>query len=98
MEWKIIFTGKSRKQINKLPPKVLEALNFLRSDIEADGLTQQSWPNYGKLKGKKGFHHCHLNKGKPRYVAVWCVENNKIKVVEIRYVGTHEKVNYGKIS
>ncbi len=24
-----------------------------------------------KLKGKPGFLHCHLNKGKPRYISVW---------------------------
>ncbi|WP_027179797.1 type II toxin-antitoxin system RelE family toxin [Maridesulfovibrio bastinii] len=97
MEWKLLFSNKARKQIEKLPPHVVDALTILRANIEQHGPVQLSWPNYSKIKGQKGYYHCHLNKGKPRYVAVWAVENDKIKVVEVIYAGTHEKVDYRKV-
>jgi len=43
-----------------------------------EGPVQPEWHHYGKPAGKKReYHHCHLNKGKPRYVAVWVVENRE---------------------
>jgi len=92
-----MFTGKAKKKKEKLPGKYQDALDALRRDIELNGPVVPSWPNYGKLKGKPGFHHCHLNKGKPRYIAVWKVSDKTIKLAEVRYVGTHEKAKYGKI-
>lgn len=97
MKWEINFSGQARKQVKKMPHKVIDALNFLRMDIAESGPVQPSWPNYGKLKGREGYHHCHLNKGKPCYVAVWFVNKDKVNLVEVRYVGTHEKVDYRKI-
>jgi len=32
-----------------------------------------------------------------RRMAVWKVTDKTIRLVEIRYVGTHEKADYGKI-
>lgn len=55
-----------------------------------------NWPNYGKLqnKGKDlDLRHCHLQKGKPTWVACW-VEDNQNKSIEVYYVGTHEKAPY----
>jgi mRNA-degrading endonuclease RelE of RelBE toxin-antitoxin system len=97
MTWNVVFTGRAKKQKEKLPKQWQDVLDALRRDIEINGPVAKSWPNYGKIKGKTGYHHCHLNKGKPRYVAVWKIADNKIQVVEIRYVGTHEKADYGKI-
>lgn len=62
------------------------------NDIEVDGPVRGDWPNYGKLAS--GRHHCHLKKGNPTYVAVWEVRDKKIKLVEVTYVGTHEKAPY----
>ena len=50
------------------------------------------WPNYGKLK--PGQHHCHLKKGHPTYVAIWEERNREIRLIEVIYVGTHEKAPY----
>ena len=97
MAWIVMFTGKAKRQKDRLPKRYQDALNALRRDIELNGPVAPSWPHYGKLKGKPGFHHCHLNKGKPRYVAVWKVTDKEIHLVEVRYVGTHEKVDYRKI-
>ena len=97
MGWSVKFTGRAKKQKEKLPERFQDTLEFLVADIETHGPVVPAWPNYGKLKGKPDYHHCHLNKGKPRYVAVWKVTNNAIQLVEVRYVGTHEKADYRKI-
>lgn len=54
------------------------------------------WPNYSKLHGKKGKdrRHCHLQKGRPTYVCCWEVINKERKIIEVYYVGTHEKAPY----
>ena len=59
---------------------------------------RHNWPNYGKIAGKKNIYHCHLNKGKPRYVAIWKVTDKNIKLMEVRYVGTHENADYRNIN
>jgi len=97
MGWTVKFTGKAKKKKEKLPERYQDALDALIMDIELNGPVVPSWPNYGKLKGRKDFYHCHLNKGKPRYVAVWKITDNTIQLVEVKHVGTHEKANYGKI-
>jgi mRNA-degrading endonuclease RelE of RelBE toxin-antitoxin system len=95
-KWKVKFSGKAARQVKRLPERFQDTVDALRRDIEANGPAASNWPNYGKLKGRPGYHHCHLNKGKPRYVAVCLVNEEEIRLVEIRYVGTHEKANYGK--
>ena len=69
MTWKVTFTGKARKQKEKLPEKIRELLFQLAKDIEASGPVRGDWPNYSKLGDNR--HHCHLKKGHPTYVAVW---------------------------
>jgi hypothetical protein len=57
--------------------------------------------SYGKIKGKSknvDMHHCHLNKDKPIYVAVWVMEDMAAQIVEVRYVGTHENADYWRIN
>ena len=93
--WTVTMSSKCRKQKEKLPLDI--AANFLAlvAYLELTGPVQLKWSHYGKLHGqKKETHHCHLNKGKPTYVAVWRVEDNQIKVMEITYVGTHENAPY----
>ncbi len=94
MSWDIKFTGKAKKQAKNLPVEVQESLFALVLEIEKIGPGRTSWPNYGKIKGKKDCYHCHLKKGKPTYVAVWKVKDKANKIVEVRYVGTHENANY----
>ena len=66
-------------------------------DLQETGPVQTRWPHYGKIRGKEGVHHCHLNKGKPRYVAVWRESKEQLELLEIRYVGTHENADYSRI-
>ncbi len=92
--WTVLFTGKARKQQKKLPADMQTALNLLRRELQIQGPVQAKWPHFSKLKGKKDVYHCHLNKGKPRYVVVWQVVDKQIKFMEICYVGTHENADY----
>jgi hypothetical protein len=72
-----------------------DALAMLILSIEQTGPVQTTRPHYGKLQGRKlETHHCHLNKGKPRYVAVWEVTDQEIKLIEVNYVGAHENAPY----
>lgn len=90
--WKVEFTAKARKQTRKLPDSIKLIFQVLVEEIKAEGPTRANWKNYSKLSRSE--YHCHLKKGKPTYVACWEVIDKKIKIVEIYYVGTHEKAPY----
>lgn len=76
------------------------AYKALCIDLKIQGPIAKDWPNYSKLHKDKSknipnnCYHCHLTKSHPRYVAIWKVENNKVKIIEIIYVGSHEKTSY----
>ena len=95
--WTVEYTGRAKKQKGKLPPDMMVALLILKKELECEGPEQPEWHHYGKLAGKKDMHHCHLNKGKPRYVVVWKVTDRTVQLMEIRYVGTHENADYRRI-
>jgi mRNA-degrading endonuclease RelE of RelBE toxin-antitoxin system len=92
MSWTVKIHRKAEKQVASLSRKIIEKMQFLIADIEANGPVRGTWPNYGKLEGSNR-HHCHLKTGNPTYVAVWR-EDKEIITVEIVYVGTHENAPY----
>lgn len=92
MQWKVTTRRKVKKKLNRLPGNVIAAFVALIRDIEKLGPVRGNWPNYSRLGGNK--HHCHLKKGKTTYVALWEVINYEIRIVEVYYVGTHEKAPY----
>lgn len=96
--WEVGFSSSANKRKADLPEKIKDLLDTLTKEIELLGPIRKDWPNFGSLNKAKGIpkdsYHCHLKKGKPTYVACWCVENKKIKIIEIFYVGTHEKAPY----
>ncbi|MEW6263333.1 MAG: cytotoxic translational repressor of toxin-antitoxin stability system [Thermodesulfobacteriota bacterium] len=92
MDWTVRFRPKAAKQTGKLPDRIKNVLRLLVEDIEEKGPVQGGWPNYGKLT--EGRHHCHLKKGRPTYVAVWEESAQGIRLIEVTYVGTHEKAPY----
>jgi len=96
MSWEVKFTSRAEKQARNLPPDVQEILFALVFEIKKLGPRRTVWSNYSKIKGKKDCCHCHLKKGKPTYAAIWKVSDKKNKLVEVRYVGTHEKADYGR--
>jgi len=91
MHWTVTFTGKAKKQADKLPERIRLLLFQLAREIETAGPVRGDWPNYSKLGNNR--HHCHLKKGHPTYVAVWSEERGTVSV-EIIYAGTHEKAPY----
>lgn len=97
MRWNVQFTNKAAKQADKLNEKVLLALQVLIDGLETKGpIPGRQWTNYGKLRGKKkeDKRHCHLIKGNPTYVCCWEVIDKNKKIIEVYYVGTHEKAPY----
>lgn len=97
MKWKIILNNQTTKQLKKLPEKVALVTQLLVEDLKDKGPYPGShWPNYGKLHGKKkeDKRHCHLIKGNPTYVACWEILDKNDHLIEVYYVGTHEKTPY----
>ena len=88
-----------RKRIDTLPTGARDMLLALLMDIRKNGPARANWSHYGKLKGKgkRDVRHCHLNSGRPVYVAVWEIMDNQVRLVEVRYAGTHEKADYGRL-
>ena len=84
------------KKIKKLPVSVQSSVLLLMRDLEQNGpATGGGWKNYGKFKGVVGDkRHCHLSKGRPTYVCCWEILDKEIKLMEVYYVGTHEKAPY----
>ena len=91
-DWRVALHPKITKKIQALPKQAQKALVLLMREIELNGPVRGNWPNYGKLGADR--HHCHLKKGQPTYVAVWEVKNASIRLVEMNYVGTHERAPY----
>lgn len=97
MPWNVGIRRKAMKQMRKLPADTYGALLLLLRDLELYGPTASgSWKHLSKLKGwRRVTYHCHLTGGRPTYVCCWEVVNKKIQLMEISYVGTHEKAPYG---
>lgn len=95
MRWTVEFTARAAKQVRTLPKRIAERVDALRKALEFGGPVQPSMPHFGKLKNKgPDVYHCHLNKGRPTYVAVWRIRERSVQLVEVTYVGTHEKAPY----
>ena len=97
MKWDVRFSNKAEKQYDKLKkngkrPSINDTIDFLVLELIVKGPERIDWPNYSKLN--ECTYHCHLKKGKPTYVACWVVMEEKLKQIEIYYVGTHENAPY----
>lgn len=98
MSWHVQMTFKTEKTIvdaRKTPIDVKAAAIILMNDLRMFG-PAVDWPNYGKLKNQGigiDRRHCHLQKGRPTWVACWEV-HSKHRLIEVYYVGTHEKAPY----
>ena len=97
MTWIVKINKNAIKQIKHSTKRLEFIVRVLVNDLKTKGpYPGENWPNYGKLKGKKSEdkRHCHLIKGKPTYVCCWEVINKHEKIIEVYYVGTHEKAPY----
>ena len=90
--WKVKAHSRVQKALKTLPEPVRLAFRRLALDLKANGPVAGNWPNYGKLGENQ--HHCHLKKGRPTYVSVWWEIKEETKLIEVTYVGTHEKAPY----
>jgi mRNA-degrading endonuclease RelE of RelBE toxin-antitoxin system len=97
MPWTVILSNKATKQAKRLSEDTIACLKFLIKDIQEGGPIIAHWPNFGKISGKTECYHCHIKKGRPTFIAVWQVTDRAIKLVEIRYVGTHEGADYRRV-
>jgi hypothetical protein len=94
MVWKIYFSRAAKKRADRLEVKVRHILQLLASDLAEHGPRPGgNWHHYSKLRGMSGrdIRHCHLTKGQPTYVCCWEVLDKQIQIIEVMYVGTHEK-------
>jgi mRNA-degrading endonuclease RelE of RelBE toxin-antitoxin system len=87
MTWRVELTSKARKQTDKLPKAVRDSLMLLMREMTISGPVRGNWANYSKLSSTE--HHCHLKKGN-----VWREDKERVRLVEVTYVGTHEKAPY----
>ncbi len=97
-KWQVFLTSAAAKQKKKLPANAIETLASLIGDMEQGGPIQKEWSHFGALKKGKGIpenaYHCHIKSGRPTYVVCWLVQDKKIQIIEIYYVGTHENAPY----
>ncbi len=94
MDWEVKFTKKAAKQLRELPEFVQNQVDALARQIEVEGPMQPRWKNFGKLKGSYNSYHCHVKSGRPTYIVCWAVTDKQVQIVEVYYVGTHEKAPY----
>ena len=92
MGWTVTYSNKASKQYNKLPVIVQDRLDALTAEISCLGPVRGNWKNYSRLTGN--LHHCHIKTGRPTYVAVWEEIAGEVNLVEVNYVGSHEKAPY----
>ena len=92
MTWTIQWRRKIEKQLYELPDQVQFSFSALVKELELLGPVRGNWKNYSKLG--KYQHHCHLKSGRPTYVVCWEIVDSQRKIIEVYYVGTHEKAPY----
>lgn len=90
--WTVQVIGQAKKAEKKLSKIAGVAFAALLGELLEMGPYRSNWPNYGKLTGE--IYHCHLQKGRPTYVACWRILDKKNKLIEVFYAGTHENAPY----
>ena len=75
---------------------IRERFDLLSKELETAGPMRVNWTHFGRLKGSGNalLYHCHIKSGRPTYVVCWEVLDKEIKLLEVYYVGTHEKAPY----
>lgn len=98
MKWRVEFTNAAYKQRKILPKKFQPQLDFLAKELELLGPIRKNWRSFGVLHKSKNTpilaFHCHIKRGRPTYVVCWRIVSKTKKIIEVYYVGTHEKAPY----
>lgn len=87
--WEVRIAKQIQKRLHKLPKPVQFLFEALILDLIKLGPIQHEWPNYSKLGD--GSYHCHLNY---RFVVVWIVLSEEIRILEVKYAGSRENAPY----
>jgi len=90
--WTVNLTGQAKKFDKNLSEQAAESFLLLLKELKNDGPYRANWPNYTKMADDD--YHCHIKKGRPTYVVCWKIYDKKYKIMEVYYVGTHEKAPY----
>ena len=92
--WTVDIVGQAKKSAKILPKNVAASFSLLFMELRTLGPYRIDWPNYTKMKGSLEDYHCHVEKGRPTYVACWRIVDKKQRIIEVYYAGTHEKAPY----
>lgn len=92
--WTVDLKGQAKRANKRLSIRAAVSFAALLGELESLGPHRSDWPNYSKLKGETDTYHCHLEKGRPTYVACWRIVDKKKKWIEVYYAGTHEDAPY----
>lgn len=95
--WTVEHVGQAKKALknisNHLSSDARKSYALLLGELRNLGPHRYTWPNFTKMAGSDNDYHCHIEKGRPTYVACWRADK-KTKTIEVYYVGTHEKAPY----
>jgi mRNA-degrading endonuclease RelE of RelBE toxin-antitoxin system len=88
--WNVEIKKKVQRRLAKLPGDVQEKALALAIDLRNHGKNPgKNWKNFSPLSNNT--FHCHLSYS---YVACWEVINEKIRLMEVYYVGSREDAPY----
>lgn len=95
--WTVELVGQAKKALKDiskyLSDEARTSFALLLGELKNLGPHRHTWPNFTKMSGKDNDYHCHIEKGRPTYFACWRVDKKK-RLIEVYYVGTHEKAPY----
>lgn len=97
--WELSYSKDANKGIAQLPSYRKEKLDALLNTLKTEGPYPADQSHFEHLN--KGPHipdnalACHLNEGRPTYVACWTM-NKKERKIKVFYVGSHEQAPYQK--
>jgi hypothetical protein len=98
LSWMVNHIGQAKKAIKDISKHLSKGASasyvLLLAELRMLGPNRNNWPNFTKMRNKKDDdYHCHIEKGRPTYVVCWKAFK-KDKIIEVYYVGTHEKAPY----
>ena len=88
--WTVEIKRKVKRRLYKLPEDIQEKALALAIDLRKHGKNPgKKWKNFSSLS--ETTFHCHLSYS---YVACWEVIDEKIRLMEVYYVGSREDAPY----
>ena len=97
--WNVHVSKAIRKEVDKFPNHIRGRVDEFIADLEKNGPRinppgTYTWSNFSKLH--TGEYHCHIKNGRPTYIATWRLISSPERVIQVEFIGTHEKSPYQK--